>query len=323
MSVALDRILSHFPDARKSGKGFEARCPSHDDRKPSLSIGEGDDGRVLIHCQQGCPPDRVLAALGLSLRDLWSDPLVSIGVKVEKVHLAPNGNGVTLKGQPRQGRIVATYPYVDETGELLYEVVRWNPKGFTQRRPDGRGGYEWTIKGVRRVLYRLPQLRNADPSRPVFLVEGEKDVHCLEAHGYVATTSAQGADSWSKGEGAYEEELAGRHVVILPDNDEDGDKYATEVASSLSGIATSCRIVRLPGLSPKGDISEWFDLGHTTDELDELVASKAVVAPVRFTVHWADEAWDTEDDIEWIVECLFSAGSVSILYGAPGTKKTY
>jgi hypothetical protein len=121
------------------------------------------------------------------------------------------------------GEIIAAYDYCDETGALLFQVVRRPRHRFTQRRPDGNGGWHWNIKGVRRVLYRLPQLLAAPSADPVFFAEGEKDVDRLRGLGLIATCNPGGAGKWRDEFGAP---LRGRLVVILPDNDEAGDRHA-------------------------------------------------------------------------------------------------
>jgi hypothetical protein len=116
---------------------FQARCPAHEDRVASLSVGLGDDGRVLMYCHAGCSFERILEALNLT----WSD-------------LYPQDNS----RNGTHSEIVVTYPYVDEHGELLFEVVRKTGKKFGQRRPDGSGGWIWKLGATRRVLYRLPRV---------------------------------------------------------------------------------------------------------------------------------------------------------------------
>jgi hypothetical protein len=163
-----------------------------------------------------------------------------------------------LNGRPR---IVASYDYLNEAGTLLYQVVRWEPgfegekKTFRQRRPDGSGGWINGLGDVRRVLYRLPELIKADAQCPVFIVEGEKDADNLWAIERIATTCAMGAGKWRSD---YNEALRGRHVAILPDNDDPGRKHAAEVARALTGIAASVITVELPNLPPKGDVSDWL-----------------------------------------------------------------
>ncbi|MBK9181472.1 MAG: toprim domain-containing protein [Acidimicrobiales bacterium] len=167
-------------------------------------------------------------------------------------------------------RVVETYDYLDEAGELLYQVCRTDPKGFFQRRPDGRGGWATGLGEVRRVLYRLPELL-ARPAWPVLLVEGERDVHALEAVGLLATTAAMGAGNWLDD---YARSLRGRRVVILPDNDSPGRAHAERAAGSLLvARAESVRVVELPGLPDKGDVRDWLAT-HTREEL--IAAIRAV-----------------------------------------------
>src|SRR5882672_7763875 len=114
-----------------------------------------------------------------------------------------------------KSRIVKTYDYRDERGELLFQAVRYEPKEFRQRRPDGNGGWIDNLQGVRRVLYRLPELIHSDLKQFVYVCEGEKDCDNLAAIGLTATTSPMGAEKWRP---EYSEHLRGRYVVILPDN---------------------------------------------------------------------------------------------------------
>lgn len=145
--------------------------------------------------------------------------------------------------QPRpeqaSSRIVATYDYTDENGKLLFQVCRFEPKKFSQRRPDGRSGWIWNLQGVRRVLYRLPEVVKAEQ---VFVCEGEKDADRLRSLGLVATTAPMGAGKWRP---EYSEALRGKHVVILPDADEPGREHARQVAASLHGVAASVKVVNL------------------------------------------------------------------------------
>lgn len=182
-------------------------------------------------------------------------------------------------GQPSaKRRIVATYDYHDERGNLLFQTVRYEPKGFAQRRPNGRGGWTWNLKGVRRVLYQLPLLAAAGPGSTVYLVEGEKDADLLTAQGLIATTNPMGAGKW---ESSYNESLRDRHVVILPDDDPPGRQHANAVASSLHGVAASVKIVHLPNPAQvKGfDVADWFSSGGTVDELHTLVNATPVYEP--------------------------------------------
>jgi hypothetical protein len=181
---------------------------------------------------------------------------------------AQNGQARTTSS----GRIVATYDYTDAAGALLYQTVRFEPKGFCQRRPDGRDGWVWkdALGGVTRVPYRLPELLSA-PTRTLFIVEGEKDADRLAALGLLATCNACGAEKWTD---ALSEHLRGRaRVVVLGDNDVAGRRHVQRVAGSLTTVAgvPDVRVIELPGLSEGGDVGDWFDAGHDSEELKRLV----------------------------------------------------
>ena len=156
---------------------------------------------TLVKCHAGCELHDVLGAMGLEGRDMFPDREANAEAPAQISHIAE------------------VYPYTDESGRTLYEVVRLDPKGFRQRHRDHRGGYVWILDRIRRVIYRLPAVLKAAASKGiVYVVEGEKDVHALESLGLVATTNAGGAGKWREG---YTASLKGcRGVVILPDNDE-------------------------------------------------------------------------------------------------------
>lgn len=170
-------------------------------------------------------------------------------------------------------RIVATYDYRDEHGQLLFQAVRYDPKNFSQRRPDGHGGWIYNLEGVRRTLYRLPELLAADPFAMVYLVEGEKDVDRLRNLGLVATCNPQGALKWRP---EYADAIRDRHVVMLPDNDDTGQRHTGQVAAILAGAASSVQVLDLPDLPAKGDVSDWLNNGGTREQLERL----AVAAPL-------------------------------------------
>jgi len=164
--------------------------------------------------------------------------------------------------------VLCTYSYCDEQGELLFQVVRFDTadreERFRQRRPDGKGGWIWDLKGVRRVLYRLPELKTAmKAGARIILPEGEKDVGTAVQLGYAATTMCGGVGKWRK---EYTEALVGANVVIISDNDPQakdpqtglpafhpdgrpklpGQDHAASVARRLSQVAASVRVIMFP-----------------------------------------------------------------------------
>ncbi|MFN8533879.1 MAG: hypothetical protein U0556_10050 [Dehalococcoidia bacterium] len=258
-SRPIDLVLARLDGVRASGSGHVARCPAHDDHHQSLSIAEGDDGRVLLFCHTGCSASAVAVALGIGVRDLYPAR-----------RSAPPGQTT-----PSRARIVATYDYRDESGALLYQAVRLDPKSFRQRRPDPAkaGGWLWNLSGVRRVLYRLPDLVAADPATPVYVVEGEKDVESLRGLELVAVCNVGGAGKWTD---SYSAALAGRHVIIIPDLDRPGVEHAEKVARALTPLAASVRLLRLPGEVVKThglDISDWLAGGGDAEQLQALVGA--------------------------------------------------
>jgi hypothetical protein len=190
-----------------------------------------------------------------------------------------NGPTAKLKGKPKLGPIVATYDYYDDEGRLLYQVTRHSPKDFRQRRPNGKGGWVWNLAGVTRVPYRLKELLAASPNEWVFIPEGEKDCDHLAELGLLATTNPQGAGKWAKlDDAAVRRALSGRKVAILPDNDDAGWQHAKAVAWRLKDVAAEVRIVELPDLPDKGDVSDWLLAGGNADQLIELVEAAAAEA---------------------------------------------
>ena len=183
--------------------------------------------------------------------------------------LEPTPSHEVMKSWPSEQQpmqtVAAAYDYCDEAGALVFQVLRYEPKTFRQRRPEG-SGWSWSVKGVRVLPYRLPELL-ADPAATVFLVEGEKDADRLAALGLVATCNAGGAGKWKK---EHSEFLRSRRVVVLPDNDSAGEKHAQQVERSLRGIAAEVQTLVLPNLPDKGDVSDWLDAGGTVEQLVAL-----------------------------------------------------
>ncbi|MGE4533487.1 toprim domain-containing protein [Halomonas sp.] len=164
---------------------------------------------------------------------------------------------------------VTRYRYNDAKGRPRFYVVRYEPKTFRQGHTDDRGRFVLGVKGIEtRIPYHLDKLAS-QPEADVFLVEGEKDVHRLEALGLVATCNAGGAGKWTD---EHSRHLAGRRVVILPDNDAPGIDHARKAKASLEEAGAEVVTVMLPGLPDKGDVSDWLDAGGTQQELEELVA---------------------------------------------------
>ena len=238
-----------------------------------------------------------------------------------------NGSGAKKKSGP----IVATYDYTDENGLLLFQVTRhFPPKDFRQRKPDGNGGWIWSVKGVRRVPYCLPRVIEAiGKQQTIYICEGEKDCNNLISRGLTATTNPGGA---SKGESKWQDALTPHFrdadVVIIADNDEAGKTHAADVAAKLTGTAKRIRLLDLGAVwtecKPKGDISDWLD-GHTTEDLGVIVAQlpdwKQNVS-ARLGVLDAGDDTTLPPPRAWLLGNIFARKFLSSLFGDGGVGKT-
>lgn len=245
---------------KENVKGLSALCPAHEDSRASLSVSEGDDGKVLLKCFAGCEVADIAEGLGLTMKDLFPEEPKPPAKKA-------------------RGKVAKAYSYTDEAGALLFEVVRMDPKDFRQRRPDPSrpGTYLWNLDGVRRVLYRLPDVLAAvRTGGRVYVVEGEKDAEALARLGLTATTNPGGAGKWLPG---HSEALRGAHVVILPDTDDPGRKHGEAVAKALHGVAASVRVVSLgrPGVK---DPADFIAEGGTREDLTALSDAAPEWSPV-------------------------------------------
>ncbi len=238
--IDLSDLLNRLEKVRAHGSYSTARCPAHADHSPSLSVRDMGDG-IAVKCFSGCSTEDICKALGLDKGDL----------------LADKDDGP---------KILDTYDYRDPAGEMVFQVVRYVPKAFRQRRPDGKGGWVWKLGNVTRIPYRLPELLSAiSNGTPIFITEGERDAERLVREGLEATTVPGGAGAWSD---HYARWFTGAHVAILGDNDEPGRNFARDVAASLLDVARSVRVLDLPDLPDGGDVTDWL----RTRDVEELRA---------------------------------------------------
>jgi hypothetical protein len=303
--MTVREILSRLNKVRRNGKGWLARCPSHDDRNPSLSVNEEGDS-VLLHCHAGCTLEQICAAIGIQMRDLF------------------------LNDSPRSSpepTIATIYPYTDEHGRLLFQVLRYTPKTFKQRRPDGNGGWAWNLDGVRRVLYRLPEVGKA---KSIIIVEGERDADTASSMDLIGTCNPGGAGKWRT---EYSEALRGKDVAIIADADAPGLKHARDVVRSLVGIAHEVKLIE--ALPAAKDLTEWFQRGGTKDALLSLIERTPVLTsegvakwfPAKngdqFALRPLAELLAKPDTpVEYIWDGRLVAGTVSLLVSKPKVGKS-
>ena len=373
MSGPVQRILSalreHGHEPRKAGAGWCCKCPAHDDRTPSLSIHAGDDGRALVNCHAGCTVDAVCGAIGLRPADLFTpDPSRRNGHAPKARRRgdgdettrkpARGGDSVTVASDATGGRTFptardavaelerqrgggprsATWTYHNAAGDPVGLVVRWNtPTGKdvrpVSRKADGSG---WCIGGMPtpRPLYALPDLLATPAGSRVFIVEGEKAADAARAVGLVATTSPHGSKSAGKADWSP---VAGRDVVILPDHDDAGERYADDVARLATAAgAKSVRIVRLvelwAGMPEGGDMADLVEhRGGDVDPIraevealtDKTTATTPKPAPIDGAPVIVRLADVKPEPVAWLWPGRIALGKLTLIAGDPGLGKSF
>ncbi len=281
-------------------------CPAHDDHRESLSVGTGQEDRIIVKCHAGCELPHILDVLGLETQDLFPKQ--------------------SSNGQDHHSIIVATYDYVDEQGQPIFQVVRFAPKDFRQRRAD-KGGWIWNTTNTRKVLFQLPRIKEAASNNEhIWIAEGEKDVLALEEAGAVATCNPGGAGKWRDEYSAY---LRGCSVTIVADRDAPGTAHAKQVLTSLRKVECDVRTVwpargkdaadhLAAGLGLDDFLStEPEQLELPTEDIDPIrvmliPGGKFILdAPTEIIAIWGDK-----DHVAWPQDEPF------IIAGPPGVGKT-
>jgi len=284
-SDPLNEILGRLADVRPSGNGFAARCPAHDDNNPSLHVARAEDGRVLLKCFAGCTCSRICEALGIELSDLFVDGSGS------ETSSPFTGRAMFSSIEEATRDATQIWTYTDASGLPLLTIARLDiPSGKTFR-PFHRvpGGVACGDPPGLLPLYNLPEVPHADW---VFVVEGEKCADALQSIGIVATCSAHGANAAHKTDWSP---LAGKTVIIIPDNDAPGRKYADDVARLLTGldVPATVRVVELLGLDEGEDIFDWIEQrdSRESEDLKALILARADAA-----APWSRPADGTPND---------------------------
>jgi hypothetical protein len=324
-------VESRLEAAGLKGSGSTWQCPAHEDGKPSLSVSEGPDGRVLLRCHAGCDVTAITQALGLELRDLFP------GHHDSAQHSGQSG-ATTISQR-------TVYEVRDTAGQLVAEHVREDLAGGGKRfswRRDGRP----TLSGMRAAelpLYGSERIGSFDAACPVFVVEGEKAAESLLRIGAQAVGTVTGAGG-APGTGALEV-LRGRDVVLWPDADAAGARHMQRVAGALADVAASVRIFApADGLPPGGDAAEW-----TAERLEEkepaavlatlLAAVERVAVPAQPKAPLGElnpegkpypRAIPMSDLLAmnlpsrcWIVEGLLQDRDIAMVHAWRGTGKTH
>ena len=293
---------------------LNVHCPFHEDKHPSMSL---NLVKGVWNCRSCARSGGVLdferTMMATDSETAWSEIYRITGMEQPK----------------RDRRLVKVYEYTDVAGKLLYQKLRYEPKDFSQRQPDGKGGWFYNLHGVKKVLYRLPEVITA---KLVFVVEGEKDADNLRdalagaaAKGVAVTTTFDGAGHWKAEYAPY---FTGRLVVVIPDNDAKGKAHATTVAASVKPYAAKVKVVELPGLPEKGDVTNWLESSdsHTVKELMALVKAAPIWEPETSEHVLLEEMRDFLDrapeEIDWLVDGLIPVRTRGLMIADPKVGKS-
>ena len=340
VSDPLQQLLNNLEGVEEQGNGhYVAFCPAHEDRDtPNLSVTEKEDGKVLLHCFVCKDQGKVLRALeqrGIHISDLFrqngKDPSSTIGKKAKRRmcltkaydYKTPDGKFIrhhTLRfAPPPEGEV----HHPDCLGDHFNS--RRKDKDFLQARPDENGGYVYGLDGIQTIIYNLPQVVRASlRGERVVWVEGEKDADNGKKRLKLTTTTCpQGAKHWKPHYAGF---LTGAHVVVVADNDGAGREHAEMVAKELLPFTASVKVLELPGLPEKGDLSDWIDLGGTRKEFDRLVSeTPQFILPTKESEFGENEylpvkslrevVAEAEEAPDFIVKDLLKRGELTDLSG--------
>jgi 5S rRNA maturation endonuclease (ribonuclease M5) len=248
------RYISAEFKKEKNGNQLKTLCPLHGDSESSLSIERKTGKFNCFGCKTNGDFFTFYALLqGLNVKTDFPKILKKIALDFGIENNLPSKNR----------KIIATYDYNDQNGKLLFQKVKYNPKGFAQRRPDGNGGWINNVKGVEIIPYNLQRVIE---SQEICIPEGEKDCDNLNKLGFHATTNPGGAGNWTHGLNKF---FKGKDIVIFSDNDEPGRDHAKKVAKSLNDTAADIKVIELPGLKEHQDVSDFIDSFTDTDQANE------------------------------------------------------
>ena len=373
----VQNVLDRLAGVKQVGDGqFMARCPAHDDAHASLSVGRGVDGRVLLDCKAGCPTAGVVSALGMKMTDLFvtsasaggrsATAAVARPVPMSKATsvlpkspakssrpprriIYPEAQDAFAAYCPAGGEYVESWVYPGDT----YRVARFDIAGGGKSfRPVHRLGVGWAIGDPDGLLplYNSNRIGNAGPAEPVIVVEGEKCAEAAASVRLAVVTSAHGSQSAKKSDWSP---LAGREVVILPDNDAAGRKYAEDVAAILHGLTPPAvvKVVELPGLGAGGDIADWIGPEGPMGDADAETIKSAVLELAEAATVYVPKAAATSASasaatapteksldaepiittladvkpqlVQWLWPSRIALGKLTLIAGDPGLGKSF
>jgi AAA domain len=302
-----DLMTARGFDVRIEGDGFRTCCPAHGGDDRNMTIRPHSEGGTICTCHsRHCSRSDIAKAMGLTMSDM-TDPRA-------------NGNG----HQHHAGQRV--FPYRDEQGKVLFEVVREPDKRFWQRLPGAEKG---GIGDARRVLFGLPELLATNPGDVVAICEGEKCAIAVASLGIASTTNPHGAGKWRpEFTGWLKHHLADRKFLVCADNDLEGKKHAVHVGDSLQAAGLEVYLAELGTLPEKGDVVQWIEAGGTAEKLRTMAAPTVKTkreierAEERRIITAPDLMSKTFAPLQWAVPKLIPEG-LTIFAGGTKTGKSW
>lgn len=366
MNGPVEKVLAalseHGLQARKAGAGWSCRCPAHEDGNPSLSIRTGRYGRALVHCHAGCTADAVCGSIGLRLGDLFNHDenqrtgrTAECGASVTAratarkaarnagsgdgdAEVFPTASDAVADWEMKLGRHSVSHQYYNADGDLVGQVVRWNtPEGKVIRPVSlNAAGTGWVKRGMLepRPLHALPELLALPKASRIYVTEGEKAADAARSIGLSATTSPHGSESASKADWST---LSGCEVVVLPDHDSAGEKYAADVARLvMASGAKAVRIVRLvelwAGMPKGGDMADLVenrggDGATIKAELETLIEKTRESIPEQRPIDGAPVIVRLSEvrpePVSWLWPGRIALGKLTLIAGDPGLGKSF
>ncbi|QQE11525.1 DUF3987 domain-containing protein [Planctomycetota bacterium] len=333
---SIKTVLGRLDGVKQVGKGWVACCPAHDDVKPSLSINQGDDGRMLLYCHAGCTAGDICDSIGLELSDLFDNENINNSVKIKPVENKPKvwdspEQFISVFKNTLNSNSINQWKYENKFGNEILRIIRFNIQGGKTFRPifpiyklnnkennnnfnisnliqkhgntEGNNRLDvnlinsenniqeikceiigWQIGDPQGLLplYKLPEIKHKNR---IYLFEGEKAADAAREIGLSATTSAHGAKSANKTDW---EPLSDKEIIIFPDNDDAGRKYAHDVMELLGELKDipKIKIVEIPDMPEKSDIYDFIELCRVGEVSDENI--KQAIENLASEAKWCE-----------------------------------
>ena len=332
----VENVLAALGEYTKTGSGYKARCPAHNDSSPSLSISEGDNGKAVVCCHAGCTQDAVMAKLGYSAREANASRASKPNKdKPRNRHATAEAAIKAAKWGVEQNdkrEIVETIPHLYENGQPFGYSVRFNFADGKTYRQVHRDGDAW-LTSAGDNLWPIFKLNELPAEGVIYLHEGEKACLAGWQVGLPSTCCKGGCKAPQKTDW---QTLAGREICILPDRDEPGEKFTTTMVGILQALGSTVKVVRLKGRPEGGgDLADIVESGKKPEDVRDSVITSHTLAKVEPqpkpeqpketgpTLRLTSMADIEAREVEWLWKNRITIGSLTLLTGPQGMTKSF